>query len=295
MQIGFWGAGLMGSGLAKNLLRHDHTVIVYSRDLERARSIASVGQHGIVAQSFLDLAKADVLITCVARPIYLTQGLLGSNGLYEQLEPGTLHIECSTIDPQTATTLAKAIRERGCDYLQATLGKTPALAEKAEEPIFVGGDSLVQKRAWELLTIIGKPENVGSIEASCGIKLLSNLIGMTNVAVLAEGMRIGRAMGVDSQQLLKILGDTGATSFQMDLRGPMMAAADYSAAKFRLTLALKDLVLGTDMAHLMEVATPLMDTARMQFNRAVTQGLGDQDCAAVAEIGFGASNKVQKS
>ena len=291
MQIGFWGAGLMGSGLAKNLLRHDYHVLVYSRDLERAKEIASCGANGRATSNLLDLASSQVLLTCVARPTYLCQGLLGATGLYAKLAPKTLHIECSTIDPKTATQLATTLKAQGSDYLQATLGKTPAMAEKAEEPIFVGGDADVQKRAWELLTIIGKPENVGTIEASCGIKLLSNLIGMTNIAVLAEGMRIGRAMGIDSNQLLKILSDTGARSYQMDLRGPMMAESSYSDAKFRLTLALKDLILGTDMAHLLEVATPLMDTARMQFQRAETQGLGDKDCAAVAEIGFSANRK----
>ena len=222
----------------------------------------------------------------MARPIYLTQGLLGEDGLYAHLDHNILHIECSTIDPTTALSLANNLQAQGSSYLQATLGKTPAMAEKAEEPIFVGGDSSVQKRAWELLTLIGKPENVGTIQASCGIKLLTNLIGMTNVAVLAEGMRIGRAMGVDGQQLLKILGDTGAKSYQLDLRGPMMAESDYADAKFRLTLALKDLVLGTDMAHTLEVATPLMDIARMQYAIAEAQGLGAKDCAAVAEIAY---------
>ena len=284
MQIGFWGAGLMGSGLARNLLRADHEVFVFSRDLSKAEKIVETGKYGKATNCLTDLAVAEVIFTCVARPAYLLDGMVGSDGLYAHMKTGALHIECSTIDPKTAEILACEARQHGIDYLQATLGKTPAKAEKAEEPVFVGGDASVQKRAWSLLETIGKPISVGTIGASCAAKLISNLIGMTNICVLAEGLRIGRAAGMDLSQLLAILEDTGAMSYQMELRGPMIAREEYTDPKFRLTLALKDVTLGTDMAHLWNVSIPLMDAARTQFTIAETQGLRDLDCAAVAEV-----------
>ena len=90
--------------------------------------------------------------------------------------------------------------------------------------------------------------NVHSVAASCAVKLISNLVGMTNLAVLAEGLRLGRTAGLDMKQLLELLTDTGARSFQMDVRGPWIAGSDFSP-RFALTLAHKDLRLGTDMAH----------------------------------------------
>ncbi|MBQ7585540.1 MAG: NAD(P)-dependent oxidoreductase [Desulfovibrionaceae bacterium] len=284
MKIGFWGAGLMGRGLAKNLIKKGQHVLVYSRDLEKAKEICKVGSTGLATNNFSDLAQVEILFTCVARPIYLREALLKETSLYLKMPKGSLHIECSTIDPKTALELEKYAQERGIDYLQATLGKTPQMAEKALEPIFVGGDSEVQKRAWPYLEMIGKPENVGDIAASCATKLISNLIGMTNIAVLAEGLRVGKALGLDLAQLLKILKDTGAHSFQMDVRGPMMVQDNFTDPKFRLTLALKDLVLGTDMAHDFKSQVPLMDMARSQFERACSQGLSQEDAAAIFKL-----------
>ncbi|MCR5813873.1 MAG: NAD(P)-dependent oxidoreductase [Desulfovibrio sp.] len=283
MRIGFWGAGLMGSGLLRNLLAQGREVLVFSRDLAKARQLAALGEHGLAVERREDLACADVLISCVARPQYLKEALLGAKGLYAGMRQGSLHIECSTIDPQTALALAKACQERGIDYVQATLGKTPAMAEKAQEPIFVGGPDSSVERAWPLLEAIGLPVRVGSLEASCAAKLLSNLIGMTNLCVLAEGFQLGCRLGLDPQVLLSVLMDTGARSFQMETRGGMLADNTYEAVKFRLALAVKDVRLGCEMAEAAGAATPFFDTALRAFLEAEQKGLGDLDCAAVGQ------------
>ena len=292
MKIGFWGAGLMGSGLCRTLLKNGHEVWVYSRDLERARELASSGPNGHVCTAQDDLARGDVLISCVARPLYLKESFLDEQGLknrmiegslYSHMRKGSLHIECSTIDPVTAQTLAREAEQRGIDYLQATLGKTPVQAAKAQEPMFVGGAKAVKEKAWPLLEEIGLPLDVGSVEASCAAKLISNLVGMTNIAVLAEGFKVGCACGLDPTVLLNLLKDTGAHSFQMDVRGPMLAADNYDDVKFRLTLALKDLTLGTEMAHVKDVSVPFFDAALSQFQHADECGLGAFDCAAVGQ------------
>lgn len=283
MKIGFWGAGTMGSGIGRNLLRSGHELVVYSRELSRAESIARVGR-GAATTERSDLAQCEVLFTCLARPQHAEEGLLGEKGLYALMKPGSVHIECSTIGPDLAVRLAAAAKERGMGYVQATLGKTPAMAEKAEEPIFAGGEPEVLERIWPLLEQVGKPENVGSVHASCAVKLISNLVGMTNIAVLGEGLRIGRAAGMDMHQLLRLLGDTGAHSFQMDARGASICDREYSPARFALTLALKDVGLGTDMAKEWNVSVPLFDKACELYAAGVEQGLSEEDCAAVAEV-----------
>ncbi|MBO4335297.1 MAG: NAD(P)-dependent oxidoreductase [Desulfovibrio sp.] len=283
MLIAFWGAGLMGSGLLRNLLRQGRDVLIFSRDFTKARKLAALGPGGQAVQSLHDLAKAEIVISCVARPEYLKAAFLGKDGLYALMRKGSLHIECSTIDPQSALQLARACQELGLDYVQATLGKTPAMAEKAQEPIFAGGESASLDRAWPLLCAIGKPLRVGSIEASCAAKLLSNLIGMTNLCVLAEGFRLGCKLGLEPKTLLNVLMDTGARSFQMENRGTMLAENDYHDVKFRLALALKDMLLGCQMAKDSNCLTPLFNEALQKFQKAEAEGLGDLDCAAVGQ------------
>ena len=67
---------------------------------------------------------------------------------------------------------------------------------------------------------IAVPTNLKTIDAACAVKLVSNLVGMTHVALVAEGLSIGHAAGVAGKELLKLLLDTGCVSFQMRTRGP---------------------------------------------------------------------------
>ena len=224
-----------------------------------------------------------MLISCVARPQYLKEALHGPNGVHAAMRKGSLHIECSTIDPESALLLCESCHKQGIDYVQATLGKTPAMAEKALEPIFAGADAKALERAWPLLEELGKPVRVGSIEASCAAKLLSNLIGMTNICVLAEGFKLGTRLGLDPKVLLDVLMDTGARSFQMDTRGSMLADNTFDDVKFRLALAVKDVRLGCEMAEASKTAVPFFSEALSQFRAAEAQGLGDLDCAAVGK------------
>ena len=117
---------------------------------------------------------------------------------------------------------------------------------------------------------------MGEVEASAALKLISNLVGMTNLAVLAEGIRIGEKAGIDTDLLLELLADTGARSFQMEVRGPWIAAGDF-ASRFGLDLALKDVRLGCQAAEAWGSDAKTMKVALGYFERASAEGLGGED------------------
>ena len=281
MEFGFIGVGVMGGPLARNLIRAGKRVHVYNRSPEGREKTLAAGTSGIPAMSMTDMAPCDVVFTCLALPEHVQEKMLGTDGAYAHMRAGAVHVELSTIDPATAHTLAEAAGKRGIAYVQCTLGKTPAHAEKAEEPLFVGGDRKASAALADVWPIIGQFNDVGSVDAACAVKLISNLVGMANLAVLSEGLRVGAAAGVDGDTLLRLLADTGAHSFQMDARGPNMAHADYEPPRFALTLALKDVRLGCAMAHALNVATPMLDVALARYRGAEAAGLGAKDCAAV--------------
>ena len=187
------------------------------------------------------------------------------------------------IDPGTANELADAAKAKGLGYLQCTLGKTPGHAEKAEEPMFIGGDKALYEAHFELFKVIGIPNYVGGIDASCAVKLISNMVGMTNLAVLAEGFRVGDKAGLERDLLLELLQDTGARSFQMDVRGPWIAADDY-APRFGLDLALKDVRLGLEMARAWDLNLRSMEAALEYYKQASQAGHGKEDCNAVIKV-----------
>lgn len=280
MIIGFIGVGAMGGPLARNLIRAGKTVHVYNRSPERVDRTLAAGRTGIRAASFRDMAACETVFTCLALPEHVREAALGPDGFYASLRPGSIHVELSTIDPATAHTLADEAKQHGIAYVQCTLGKTPAHAEKAEEPLFIGGDEAAIERLRDLFPLIGVPNYVGGIDAACAVKLISNLIGMANLAVLAEGLRLGEKAGLDRAALLRLLADTGARSFQMDVRGPWLSEDDY-APRFALNLALKDVRLGCAMAEGWGLSPRLMQAALGLYRQASEAGLGGEDCAAV--------------
>lgn len=284
MEFGFIGVGAMGGPLARNLIRAGKTVHVYNRSAEGRDKTLAAGTSGVPAMSMADMAPCNVVFTCLALPEHLTEKALGPDGLYAHMQPGSVHVELSTIDSQTAFALAEAADRQGIAYIQCTLGKTPAHAERGEAPLFVGGDQQAIAGLVEVWPVLGVFNNVGTVEAACAVKLVSNLVGMANLAVLSEGLRIGEAAGVEKNLLLQLLGETGAHSFQLDARGKSMAQREYDPPRFALDLALKDLRLGCGMAHGMNVDVPLLDMVFARFGRGEAAGLGKKDCAAVHEV-----------
>lgn len=254
MEFGFIGVGAMGGPLARNLIRAGKIVHVYNRSAEGRDKTLAVGKSGVAAMSMADMAPCKVVFTCLPLPEHLTEKALGPDGLYAHMQPGSVHVELSTIDPQTAFALAEAAGKQGIADLT------------------------------EVWPILGVFNNVGTVEAACAVKLISNLVGMANLAVLSEGLRIGEAAGVEKNLLLQLLGETGAHSFQLDARGKSMTQGEYDPPRFALDLALKDVRLGCGMAHGMNVDVPLLDLVFTRFCRGAAAGLGNKDCAAVHEV-----------
>ena len=225
-----------------------------------------------------------MVFTSLPLPQHLESVMLGATGLLAKMRKGATYIDVSTIDPGTARKLSDAAEAKGIDFLECPLGKTPAQAEKAEEPIFVGGRKAVYEKMLATLQIIGKPVYyLGDVEASCAVKLISNLIGMTNLAVLAEGVRIGEKAGIEPKVLIELLTDTGARSFQMDVRGPWIAAGDFKS-RFGLDLALKDVRLGCEMAKAWGNDARTMQTALDYLKRGSEAGYGKEDCNAIYKV-----------
>jgi len=284
MLFGFIGVGAMGGGLARNLIRAGKEVLVFDLSLEAIQRTLDAGTSGKAAKDVKELADADVVFTSLPLPKHLEEVMLGEDGLLNAMKPGSTYIDVSTIDPQTARKLSDAAEAKGIDFLECPLGKTPAQAEKAEEPIFVGGKKEVYEKMKEVLNIVGSPVYyMGEVEAATALKLISNLIGMTNLAVLAEGMRIGEKAGIEPKFLVELLDDTGAKSFQMDVRGPWIAGGDF-ASRFGLDLALKDVRLGCEMAQAWGNDSKTMKVALDYLKQASAEGLGKEDCNAIYKV-----------
>lgn len=284
MNIGFVGVGLMGGPLARNLIRAGKEVLVFDLSADAVKKTLEAGTSGKAASSLGELSDCDLVFTSLPMPQHIKGVMLGDEGLLNIMKSGATHIELSTIDPGTSLELRDAAAEKGIKFMQCTLGKTPAHAEKAEEPLFIGGDKDVFDQLEDIWPIIGKPAYyMGGVEASCAVKLISNMVGMANLAVLAEGIRAGEKAGIERSVLVELLQDTGARSFQMDVRGPWIAAGDFEN-RFGLDLALKDVRLGCEMARAWGLDLKTMEAVLDLYKKASADGFGKEDCNAVFKV-----------
>jgi len=284
MQFGFIGIGAMGGALARNLIRAGKDVLVFARNKAAADKVLTAGTSGKFVDEINDIAMTDIVFTSLPLPITIETIMLGETGLINSMNKGSTYIDVSTIDPKTARKLSDACDTSGVRFLSCPLGKSPADAEKAEEPIFVGGDKIVFEELKSILQIIGNPVRyLGEVEASCGFKLISNMIGMTNLSALAEGIKIGKKVGIETEYLLQLLKTTGAESYQLDLRGPRLAQGDYQT-RFALDLALKDIRLGCKMAEEWGMTPQAMKVSLGYLEKAMLAGYGKEDCNAIYKV-----------
>lgn len=284
MKYGYIGLGLMGGPLARNLIRAGKDVTVFDLSTAAIERTLAVGTTGKAAKSVEELVDCDVVFTSLPLPKHLEGTMLGENGLLNKMKKGSVYIDVSTIDPKTARKLADFAASKGIGFLACPLGKGPAQAEKAEQPIFAGGKKEVYEKMLETLNIVGSPVYyLGDVEQAYAFKLISNMIGMTNLAVLAEGLRIGEKAGIDPKQLTELLADTGANSFQLQVRGPWIVNNDF-ANRFGVSLALKDVRLGCEMADAWDYDARFTKLAKKFYEDAEAKGFGSEDCNAVYKV-----------
>nr|WP_084295794.1 NAD(P)-dependent oxidoreductase [Desulfitibacter alkalitolerans] len=283
MKFGFIGLGNMGGGLARNLIRAGKETVVYDLKQEAIDNVLKVGTTGRASKDINEIHDADVIFTSLPLPKHVESVMLGEDGLLSKMKKGSVYIDVSTIDPQTARKLADEAEQRGIGFLECPLGKGPVQAEEGTEPIFAGGQKEVFDKVKDILEIVGKPVYCGDVEASAAVKIISNLIGMANVAVFAEGMRLGEKAGIDSKLLLELLLDTGANSFQLQVRGPWIVNNDFKN-RFAVDLALKDIRLGKEMSEAWGKDYKLFKQAVDYFKQASEAGYGSEDCCAVYKV-----------
>ncbi len=278
-RIAVIGLGKMGGGVARNLARHpDFDVQVVDVAADAVARCVEVG-----ATAAADMAAAVVGADLVISSLPMPADVLDVYGeLAPHLAERTIVMDTSTVGPQTARAVADLVGE--ARFVACLLGKGPAQAESGELPLFVGGPPAALDLLEPVFSCIGDTvHRLGSVEAATAFKLVSNLIGMINLAVLAEGYALCRRAGVTSDAFIESLADTGAWSYQAEVRLPWMIAEDF-APRFPAALGLKDLALALEMAAAWGLAVPVGAAGMSQLASTVAHGHGASDVDAVLEV-----------
>lgn len=279
-RIGFIGAGRMGGAVARRLATGGYEVHVYDPAPD---ALARCTQAGAVPADSARAAAKGAPVVCTSLP--LPEDVLTTwTELAPALEAGAIAVDLSTIDPDTAEDVHETLARQGNPFVTCALGKMPAAAEEGRIPLFVGGQASAVEQLRPIFERIGeRVYDFGNPRAAATFKLISNLIGMTNVALLAEGYALARRAGIDSELFRAALADTGAHSFQSEVRLPWMAEGDYRA-RFGMALAAKDMRLAVNAAARWEIPTPVAAQGLCQLITASARGYSGEDVAAVAKL-----------
>jgi 3-hydroxyisobutyrate dehydrogenase-like beta-hydroxyacid dehydrogenase len=279
-RIGFVGLGIMGGPMARNLREAGFDLSVYTRTQEKAERFAA--EHGArAATTPAEAAEgADAFITMVPDAPEVEQVLFGEDGALESLPDDALVIDMSTSTPTAARAIAERVGPRR--FVEAPVSGSQPRAEAGTLTIFGGGEPDAFERARPLFDVMGELiVHVGPLGHGQMAKLLTNTMGAVNNAVLAEAIRTAKAAGLDPDAFLAVAGGSAGASAMLNLKGRPMFEERFEPALFKLEHMLKDLRHAIEEASALGIELRLPALAEGLYDRAVEDGHGEEDFAAV--------------
>ena len=272
-RAGFIGLGIMGAPMAANLLKAGFDVTVWNRSPERMQPLLDQGAKG--AGSPAEVAAAsEIIVSCVTNSGDVEEIALGKGGIIEGAKPGSIHIDCSTISPETARKVAEKLGEKQVDALDAPVSGGDVGAKAGTLAIMVGGEAAVFGRCLPMLQAMGKTiVHVGPNGAGQVVKLCNQVAVGLHMLAVSEAVQLARRNGVDPMKMLEVVSAGAAGSWALSNLAPRAVQGDF-APGFMVDLMQKDLRLVLDAAN--DTHTPLPGSALVSqlFQSIQAEGRG---------------------
>ncbi|GII58245.1 2-hydroxy-3-oxopropionate reductase [Planotetraspora thailandica] len=283
MNIGFIGLGIMGSPMAANLVRADHTVVGYDVSAERLAALAAIG--GKTASSIAEtVAGADVVITMLPDSPQVEEVAFAGDGLLAHAKPGLLYIDTSTIRPETSRKVAQAAAARDVHALDAPVSGGERGAVDGTLSIMVGGRAEDFEAARQVLSHVGTTiVHVGPYGAGQTVKAANQLVVGGIYGLVAEAIVLLEASGVDPGPGLDVLAGGLAGSRILELKRHSMIKREFTPG-FRIDLHHKDMGIATAAAREAGVSLPLTGMVAQLIAAARAQGHGGLDHSALLKV-----------
>jgi 3-hydroxyisobutyrate dehydrogenase len=274
-RIGFIGLGIMGRGMARNLLKAGFDLRVWNRTASRMDELAAEGAG--TAGDPADLAsQCDIIITCVSDTPDVEEVILSDNGVVHGANEGALVVDMSTISPHTTREIASRLAEKGVHMLDAPISGGSEGAAQGTLSIMVGGEAEQFERALPAFQAMGKTiTHVGPQGAGQTVKLVNQILVVTTMLGVGEALLFAQAGGLDLQKTLDAVSQGAAGSWMLSNRGPQVIERDWRPG-FTIDLQQKDLRLVLEAAD--QMGTPALATALIfnLYRSLQTKGLGPE-------------------
>ena len=283
MNVAVLGLGIMGGGIAQNLLKAGFATSVYNRTAAKAAPLAQAGAR--VAASPREAAEgADVIVAMVGDDTASRAVWLGDQGALAGAKDGATLVECSTLSLDWVRELAAQAAGRGLALLDAPVTGSKDAAAAGQLKLLVGGPAEVLERARPVLAAFSTQIiHFGPSGAGATMKLVNNLQAAVQTAALAEGLALAERAGLDMGEVLALLTGGAPGSPIVKGKSAMMAAHSYADTNFALRWMHKDATYALRAADEFGVMMPTLAAARELYRLARSLGHDDEDFAVVYE------------
>lgn len=284
LRIGFVGAsGLMGHGIAKNLLARGHALaLTVHRNTDRLADLLAAGAQRVDTGARLAQG-SDIVFVCVTGSPQVESVLLGEAGVLAGAKPGQLIVDCSTSEPDSTARLRGYAVSAGATFVDAPLSRTPVEAEAGRLNVMVGADAEVFQRLEPVLRCFAENVlHVGGPGAGHTIKLLNNFIAQSICTATAEAFAVGQRAGVDLAQLVALI-SAGPVNNGLFQAMAKTLTGDMGGLKFELDNARKDVRYYTHLAEALGVPTLVGEAVHQSLALASALGHGKKLVPSLVE------------
>ena len=279
-RIGYVGLGIMGRGMARNLLKAGFSVEVWNRTASRMEELAVDGAKPASSPAEV-AANCDIIITCVSDTPDVEAVILGENGVLQGARAGSLVIDCSTISPQSTRDIAAKLAEKGVHFLDAPVSGGSEGAAKGTLTIMVGGDTESFARGEPVMqAYAARMVHIGGPGAGQTTKMVNQICIAGVLQGLSEAVRFAQAADLDLDMVFEAISGGAAQSWQMVNRWNTMAKDEFNFG-FAVDWMRKDLGLTLEEARSNGATLPVTALVDQFYAEVQAMGGGRQDTSSL--------------
>ncbi len=283
MNVGFVGLGVMGRGMALNVLKAGHALAVCDLDPAKIQVLVDAGARD--GGSPAGVAKGAAVVVISAPDTADVEAILfGADGVAQGADAGLVVVDCSSISANATQGFARRLAEIGVDMIDAPVSGGTKGAEDGTLSMMIGGDEAAIDKARPILESMGKSLNrIGPVGAGQVAKACNQLLIASTMTACAEMIALCRAMDIDPVPVREALSGGAARSFVLDNHAKKMIDGTFQPG-FRARLMLKDLKLaaqaGTDNGGFM----PLTNLVAQMMQAVCNSGRADLDHSSIGAL-----------
>lgn len=283
LRIAVLGLGIMGFGMARELLRKGFDVSVWNRNATKAAPLVAAGAR-LGASPADAVREADLALAMLADDDASRSVWLGRGAALDAMQTGSIAMESSTLTVGWVRELAQEAGRRGLDFLDAPVTGTKIHAESGRLSFLVGGAVQTLERVRPaLLAMGGRITHVGPSGSGALVKLINNFLCGVQVASLAEALGMAERSGLDVRQVAAVLAEGSPGSPLVRMIGERMVDHAYEP-NFSVSLMAKDLDYARREFARAGIELKSADAARAPFLAAAQSGLAERDISSIVEL-----------